>query len=95
MIVDDCPVVCEGLAALLGRKEMTMVAEAIDGKAVIALFREHRPGVTLMDLRMPTMDCVTAIAAIRGAFPTVRIIVLTTYGGDEDIYRGLRVSAKE
>ncbi len=95
LIVDDHPIVREGIAALIERREdMTVVAEACDGNEAVTLFREHRPDVTLMDLRMPNMDGVTAIAAIRGGFPNARIIVLTTYDGDEDIYRGLRAGAK-
>ena len=95
MIVDDHPVVREGLAALVERREdMTVVAEASDGNEAIALFHQHRPDVTLMDLRMPNMDGVTAITRIREAYSNARIIVLTTYDGDEDIYRGLRVGAK-
>jgi two-component system NarL family response regulator len=72
---------------------MTVVAEAINGREVVDLFRLHRPDVTLMDLRMPQMDGVEAIAVIREESRTARIIVLTTYDSDEDIYRGLRAGA--
>ena len=71
-----------------------MVATAGNGRDAVSRFREHQPDVTLMDLNMPEMGGVEAIAAIRGEFPDARIIVLTTYDGDEDIYRGLRAGAK-
>jgi len=73
---------------------MTVVAQARDGNEAIALFREHQPDVTLMDLRMPNLDGVTAITTICTESRTAQIMVLTTYDGDEDIYRGLRAGAK-
>lgn len=94
LIADDHPVVRQGLAATIARQPgMTVVAEANDGREVIDLFRFYRPDVTLMDLRMPQVDGVEAIAIIREETPTARIIVLTTYDNDEDIYRGLRAGA--
>jgi two-component system NarL family response regulator len=94
LIADDHPVVRQGLAAMIGRQPgMTVIAEAGNGREVVDLFRRHRPDVTLMDLRMPQMDGVEAIAVIREEVPTARIIVLTTYDSDEDIYRGLRAGA--
>ena len=94
LIADDHPVVRQGLAAMIGRQPgITVVAEASHGREVVDLFRLHRPDVTLMDLRMPQMDGVEAIAVIREEFHTARIIVLTTYDSDEDIYRGLRARA--
>ncbi len=94
LIADDHPIVRQGLAATIGRQPgMTVVAEAINGREVVDLFRLHRPDVTLMDLRMPQMDGVEAIAVIREESRTARIIVLTTYDSDEDIYRGLRAGA--
>ncbi|MBD2103956.1 response regulator transcription factor [Leptolyngbya sp. FACHB-261] len=95
LIVDDHPPVREGLSALLEREaDMTIIAQAGDGQEAIALFRQHQPDVTLMDLRMPRMEGADAVAAIRAEFPEARIIVLTTYDGDEDIYRGLRAGAR-
>ena len=94
LIADDHPIVRQGLAATIGRQPgMTVVAEASNGREVVDLFRLHRPDVTLMDLRMPQMDGVEAIAVIREESRTARIIVLTTYDSDEDIYRGLRAGA--
>lgn len=95
LIVDDHPVVREGLAALIERREdMTVVGEANNGREAIDQFRRCTPDVTLLDLRMPEVDGVTAITGIREQAPTARIIVLTTYDSDEDIYRGLRAGAK-
>ena len=95
LIVDDHPVVREGLAALIERREdMTVVGEASNGREAIEQFRRFTPDVTLLDLRMPEVDGITAITCIREQAPTARIIVLTTYDSDEDIYRGLRAGAK-
>ncbi len=95
LIADDHPVVRRGLALMLKYEpDMEVVAEAANGREAVELFRTHRPDVTLMDLRMPQMDGVDAIAAIRNEFPMARLIVLTTYNGDEDIYRGLRAGAQ-
>lgn len=95
LIADDHPLVRTGLALMLKYEPgMETVGEASNGLEAVALFRQHRPDVTLMDLRMPEMDGAEAIAAIRAEFPQARIILLTTYDGDEDIYRGLRAGAK-
>ena len=95
MLVDDHPIVREGLAAIIDRRpEMTVVAEAGSGLEAVQLYRTHLPDVTLMDLRLPEMDGVTAIATIRKEFNAARILVLTTYDGDEDIYRAMRAGAK-
>jgi two-component system NarL family response regulator len=95
LIVDDHSIVRQGLATIINRDpEMTVIAQAEDGQQAIALFGEHQPDVTLMDLRMPQMGGVEAITAICTQFKPARIIVLTTYDGDEDIYRGLQAGAK-
>jgi two-component system NarL family response regulator len=95
LIVDDHPVVREGLVALIERREdMTVVGEANNGREAIDLYRRFTPDITLLDLRMPEVDGVSAITGIREVAPTARIIVLTTYDSDEDIYRGLRAGAK-
>jgi len=95
MIADDHPVVREGFAAMIGTEpDMTVVAQARSGEEAIDLFRRVRPDVTLMDLRMPGMGGVDAIRAIRQEFPDSRLIVLTTYDGDEDIYRALEAGAQ-
>jgi two-component system NarL family response regulator len=95
LIVDDHTIVQQGLAAVINKQpDMTVVGEAKDGIEAIALFRQLQPDVTLMDLRMPQMGGAEAISAICAEFSTARIIVLTTYDGDEDIYQGLRAGAK-
>jgi two-component system, NarL family, response regulator len=95
LISDDHPFMREGLAAVIDYKpDMTVVGQACNGREAIALFRQHQPDVTLMDLRMPEVSGVEAITLICAEFRHARIIVLTTYDGDEDIYRGLRAGAK-
>jgi DNA-binding NarL/FixJ family response regulator len=95
LIADDHPVVREGFAAMLEYlPDMTVVATAANGSEALERFRLHRPDVTLMDLRMPEMNGVEAIAAICREFSDARIIVLTTYQGDEDICQGLRAGAR-
>jgi DNA-binding NarL/FixJ family response regulator len=95
MIVDDHAIVRQGLAALLRTVPgFSVVAEGADGDEAMALFRKHRPDVTLMDLRLPKRNGVEAIAGIREEFPGARIIVLTTFDGDEDIYRAMQAGAK-
>jgi two-component system NarL family response regulator len=93
-VVDDHPVVRDGLTATINyQADMRVVAKSANGREAVEDFRKYKPDVTLMDLRMPEMDGVTAIAAIRSEFPKARIMVLTTYDGDEDIYRGLAAGA--
>lgn len=95
LIADDHPVVREGLAALINRRpDMQLVGEAGNGREAVEQFFIHHPDVTLLDQRMPDMDGVTALKTIREKFPEARIILLTTYDGSEDIYRGLRAGAK-
>jgi two-component system NarL family response regulator len=95
MVVDDHPVVCRGLAAIIQAEPgMTVAGQASDGQQAVALFREQRPDVTLMDLRMPGMGGVEAIKSIRAEFHDARFIILTTYDGDEDIHRALKAGAQ-
>lgn len=95
LLADDHPILGKGLAMLLEcEPDIIVVGQAHDGREAIALFRQHQPDVTLMDLRMPEMSGVEAIVQIRAEFKHARIIVLTTYDGDEDIYRGLQAGAK-
>src|SRR6185437_1599468 len=95
LVVDDHHIVRRGLIALLATvPEMQVVAEASDGEQALALYRQHQPDVTLMDLRMNTMNGVETTRAIRAEFPNARIIVLTTFDGDEDIYRALEAGAR-
>ena len=95
LVVDDHHVVRQGLTALLKTvPDMEVIAEGADGEQAIALFRQHRPDVAIMDLRMPKKSGVEAIAEIRRTDPAARIIVLTTFDGDEDIYRALQAGAR-
>jgi two-component system, NarL family, response regulator len=95
LVVDDHPVVRQGLVAMLEEvPDLLVVGQAGNGREALAVCRQQQPDVTLMDLRMPELDGVAAITAICAEFPAARIIVLTTYDGDEDIYQGLRAGAK-
>jgi DNA-binding NarL/FixJ family response regulator len=95
MIAEDHTVVRDGLSSIINQQaDMRIVADAGNGRHAVELWRQHRPDVTLMDLRMPELDGVNAIYEIRAIHPNARIIVLTTYDGDEDIYRGMRAGAK-
>jgi DNA-binding NarL/FixJ family response regulator len=95
LIVDDHSLVRRGLAAIINMEEDTeVVGEAADGEEAIRQWREIRPDIILMDLRMPNMDGVAAIRGIRAEDPDSGIIVLTTYDHDDDIYAGLRAGAK-
>lgn len=95
MVVDDHHIVRKGLVALLQTvPDMRVVVEASDGSQAIEAFRQHRPDVVLMDLRMQGMNGVEAITQIRAEFPDARIVVLTTFDGDEDIYRALQAGAR-
>ena len=95
LVVDDHVIVRKGLVALLNTVEdLSVVAEASDGEQAIETFRAVQPDVTLMDLRLPKIGGADAIAKIREEFPGARIIVLTTFDGDEDIYRALQAGAK-
>jgi len=95
LIVDDHPAFRAGLVALLADGgEMQVVAECGDGRAAVELYRRHRPDVALMDLRLPGLSGVEAILAIRQEFPDARVIVLTTFDADEDIYRAIQSGAK-
>lgn len=95
LIVDDHVIFQQGVVNIINKEaSMTVVGRASNGIEAIALFRQTQPDVTLMDLRMPQMEGVEAITAICAEFNTARIIVLTTYDGDEEIYQGLRAGAK-
>lgn len=95
MVVDDHHIVRQGLVALIGTiPDMKVVAQAADGVQAVELYRKHHPDVTLMDLRLPNKNGVDAITEIRREFPAARVIVLTTFDGDEDIYRALQAGAK-
>jgi DNA-binding NarL/FixJ family response regulator len=95
LVVDDHPVVREGIAGLVGvQPDMIVVGEAANGREAIQQFRVHHPDVTLMDLQMPEMNGLDALIAIRNEFPEARVIVLTTYTGDVQIFRALKAGAQ-
>lgn len=95
LCVDDHPLLREGVTALLATQpDMTLIAEASDGREAIEQFRKHRPDVTLMDLQMPEVNGVDAMIAICAEFPAARIIVLTTYIGDVQVMRALKAGAR-
>jgi two-component system NarL family response regulator len=95
LVADDNFLVRLGLGAVLNAQSgMTVIAEAGNGRQAVELFRQHAPDIVLMDLRMPLMTGVEATKAIRSEYPGARIIVLTTYDGDEDIYRALQAGAR-
>ena len=95
LAVDDHVLVREGIAVLVSTEpDLTLVAEATNGREAIQQFRAHRPDVTLMDLQMPEMNGLDAINAIRGEFSDAKIIVLTTYKGDVQIRRAIKSGAQ-
>jgi DNA-binding NarL/FixJ family response regulator len=94
LCTDDHLIVREGIGLIIDREpDMKVVASAASGEEAIELFREHRPDVTIMDLQLGTMSGVEAIRAIRDEDPSARIVVLTMYQGDEDVYRALQAGA--
>jgi DNA-binding NarL/FixJ family response regulator len=94
LIADDHPSTRAGIRTMLEQQEcMRVVAEAGDGEEAVARFREHQPDVVLMDLQMPKMDGLRAIAAIHAARPNAPIVVLTTYAGDARVSRALSAGA--
>ena len=95
LCVDDHPVLREGIAALVeSQRDMKLVAAAGSGRQALLSFREHRPDVTLMDLRLPDMSGIDTMAAIRSEFPDARIVMLTTFEGDVEIRRALEAGAR-
>jgi DNA-binding NarL/FixJ family response regulator len=92
--VDDHPRMREGIAMVINSEpNMLMIAQASNGREAIVLFREHKPDVTLMDLRLPDMSGIDATVAIRTEFPEARIIILTTFDSDTDQQRALAAGA--
>ena len=95
MVVDDQAVVRQGFVSLINTvADMEVVAEGSMASKRLSSIANTSPCVTLIDLRMPVLGGVEAIAAIRREFPEARLIVLTTYDGDEDIYRSLQAGAR-
>jgi DNA-binding NarL/FixJ family response regulator len=93
--VDDHPLLHEGIATVIRvQPDMVLVAEASNGREAIQRFREHKPDVTLMDLRLPDMSGIDAMIAVRAEFPEARIIILTTFEGDAEIRRALQAGAR-
>jgi DNA-binding NarL/FixJ family response regulator len=94
LCVDDHPVVREGLRAVLsGQPDIEVVGTADNGNEAIRMFREYRPDVTIMDLKMPGMSGLQATEQIRQEYPDANIIILTTYDGDEDIFKAVQAGA--
>ena len=95
LVVDDHPLLREGIAAIISNeRDMVVVAQASTGRDAIQQFREHRPDVTLMDLRLPDISGIDAMIAIRHGFPDARIVMLTTFEGDVEIQRALAAGAR-
>lgn len=95
LVAEDHELVRDGICAIVNQQpDITVIAEAEDGEKAVQLYREKQPDVVLMDLRMPNIEGVEAIAQIKSEFPQTKIIILTTYDTDEDIYRGLQAGAK-
>jgi DNA-binding NarL/FixJ family response regulator len=95
LAVDDHPILRQGIAGLIAdESDMTLVAEATNGREAVQQFRAHHPDITLMDLQMPEMNGLDAMLAIRGEFPDARIIVLTTYTGDVQAKRAIQAGAR-
>jgi len=94
LLVDDHSVVRSGLAMLIAQEEdFAVVGEAEDAEQAVAGFRQHLPDVTLMDVRMPGADGIEALRQIRAQFPAARVVMLTTYDLDEDVFRALDAGA--
>ena len=94
LMVDDHPLLREGIAAVIeGQPDLEVVGEATNGREAIEQFRAHQPDIVLMDLQMPVMGGIEAITAIRGEFPSARIVVLTTYRGDTQALRAFKAGA--
>jgi DNA-binding NarL/FixJ family response regulator len=93
--VDDHPLLREGIAILIDHQsDMKLVSQASGGWEAIQQYREHKPDVTLMDLRMPDLSGIDAMLAIRAEFPEARIIILTTFEGDEEVRRAIQAGAR-
>jgi len=93
--VDDHPLLREGIATIINsQQDMVLVSQASSGNEAIQQYREHRPDVTLMDLRLPDLSGIDAMIAIRAEFPEARVIMLTTFEGDIEIQRALAAGAR-
>jgi DNA-binding NarL/FixJ family response regulator len=93
--VDDHPLMHQGIATVIkNQPDMELVAEAFNGREAVQRFSEHKPDVTLMDLRLPDMSGVDAMIAIRAQFPEARVVILTTFAGDVEIQHALQSGAR-
>jgi len=94
LVVDDHPVLREGITAMLASEtDMVIACEAADGHQAVEVFREHRPDITLMDIQMPAVNGLDALARIREQFSDARVIVLTTYRGDAQVAKAFKAGA--
>lgn len=95
ILADDHPVVRDGLANMVNQQpDMQVVAEAGDGEQAIAMYAAHQPDVMVLDLRMPKRDGVEVVQQVLDTYPKARLLIMTTYDGDEDIFRSLSTGAK-
>ncbi len=95
ILADDHPVVRDGLATIVNQQtDMAVVAEAADGEEAVRLYAEHRPDVMVLDLRMPRQDGAAVVEQVLERDPKARLLIMTTYDGDEDIFRSLSRGAK-
>src|SRR3954462_12146025 len=95
LTVDDHPLLREGSASLIGTEsDMVIIGEASSGREAVEEFRNHQPDITLMDIQMPDMNGIVAMTQIIAECPDAKIIVLTTYKGDAQIFRALRAGAQ-
>src|SRR5579863_6366190 len=93
--VDDHPLVRKGIAAILSNEsDMELIAEADNGRDAVELFRRNQPDVTLMDLQMPVLDGIGAVKLIRSEFPEAKIIALTSFDGDQNVFRALEAGVR-
>jgi len=95
IIADDHPVVRDGLASIVNQQaDMVVVGEAGDGEAALSMYATHQPDVMILDLRMPKLDGAAVVQRVLEQFPKARLLIMTTYDGDEDIFRSLSQGAK-
>lgn len=95
LLADDHPIVRDGLAAIINlQSDLVIAAEAGDGESAITLYEERQPDVVVLDLRMPKADGLTVVQRLIARYPEARILIMTTYDGDEDIFQCLRAGAR-
>jgi DNA-binding NarL/FixJ family response regulator len=95
LCIDDHPLLREGIATIISaQSDMNLVAQAIDGRDGIRQYRQHKPEITLLDLRLPDMSGIDVLTAIRGEFVNARVVMLSTFQGDVEIQRALEAGAR-